>query len=976
MRPVLRAAVFHAALLLTLVPLPASAQIQPYLGRPIADVRIEIQGQPTGDAELVNVLETRVGEPLAAAPVRESIIHLMALGRFDDVQVNAQPAPQGVVLTYQLRLLRTVGAIRFRGHLGLSESQLRSEVADRYGTSPPLSRASEMAESLRDLYRLHGYGSATVTPYQDAQSRPDQTTLGFDIEAGPQARVEKINPVETDRRIDLADLLRRLQLKQGGPFDPADVNQRVTSYADSLRAKGFYEANIAVSPVYSVDNTAVTLGVTAERGPRVSVELAGDPIPSARLDDLVPIKRENAVDQDLIEDWSGNIERYLRAQGYKDAKAAPERRASADQLRIVFTVRHGPRYVIDAITVTGNQALSTLTILDVLASLKLAVGQPFAERTMEAGIAKILGRYQGEGFTTASAKSDYTNRSDAREVRVGVVVRVSEGPRAIVKSIAFSGNQQVPEAELRRVVRVGIDGPFFLPALEGDRNAILEAYLNRGYQLATVSLPDPKEMMSADRSRADVRFLIREGPQILLDHVLIVGNDHTKASTIRNALQIKPGEPLAYDKLVESQQRVAALGLFRRVQVSQLQRGSETKRDVLVTVQESPATSIAYGGGLEGAKRQRADANGNAVEAIELAPRGLFDIGRRNLWGKNRSINFDSSFAVRPQSTGIVGTGLREYRALGTYREPRIFGAAADLLVAGGVEQAVRPAYSFNRRGVRAEVSHPLSKTLTVYARYALDRTRVVNPPTLQDPQDQILLGRIFPTVRLSKLSSTVVRDTRDDPVDPGRGVLASLDGEVAPQWLGSEVGVAKTILQTFVYRQLPAKRRVVFAGGLRLGFATGFGPTELRDEHGNPVPGPDGKPTIVEVMSPPLSERFFAGGNTTVRGVAEDTLGTPATFVSGFATGGGGLLILNGELRVSVWKSLAAVTFLDAGNVYELASKIQPTNLQPALGVGLRYKSPIGPIRVDLAFNLNRRVLGTQRESLTFISFGVGQAF
>jgi outer membrane protein insertion porin family len=973
MRPIPRPAILLA--LLALAPLPAAAQVETYLGKPIADVRLAMEGQPTTEAELLGILETRVGDPLAAAQVRESIIHLMALSRFDDVEVNAQLTPAGVVLTYELRPLRAVRAIEFRGRLGLPESELRRQVADRYGTSPPLARAADIRDSLRDVYRDHGYSGTTIGVHPDIQSHPGQVTLAVDIVAGTQARVEKINFGETDRRIDRAELLGRLQLREGRPYDPADLAQRVSGYTDSLRGKGFYEANIAVSPRYSVDNVSVDLDITALRGPRVVVELAGDSVPSARLDELVPIKRENSVDKDLIEDWTGNIERQLRALGFKDAKAPAERRETDAELRIVFNVQRGPRYVIDTIDVAGNQALGSGDLLALLAPLKLVPGQPFAERTVEAGRDRIVARYQSDGFLTAAAKPEYRNQPTAGEVRVAIAIQVVEGPRTVIASVAFAGNEHVPAAELERAVKARAGAGFFPPALDNDRNNILAIYLDRGYLLATVALPDDKTMISPDRTRADVRFLIHEGPQIVLDHILIVGNEHTKASTIRNALQLVPGEPLALNKLADAQQRVATLGLFRRVQVSQLQRGSEARRDILVTVQEAPATTIAYGGGLEGAKRQRVDANGNPVEAIELAPRGLFDISRRNLWGKNRSLSFNGSFAVRPESTGVVGTGLREYRALGTYREPRIFGVAADLMITGGVEQAVRPAYSFNRRGVRAEVARSLSKTLTLYTRYALDRTHIINePPSVEL---QILLGRILPPVRLSKLSSSVVRDTRDDAVDPGRGLLASLDCEVAPQFIGSEVGVAKTLLQTFVYRQLPGRRRLVFAGGIRLGFATGYGTTERRDDQGNLVLDKQtGTPIIDQVTSPPLSERFFAGGNTTVRGVAEDTLGTPATLISGFATGGGSLLILNGELRYSVWKSLAAVTFVDAGNVYELASSFQPTNLQPAVGVGLRYKSPIGPIRVDVGFNLNRRVLGTQRESLAVFSFGIGQAF
>jgi translocation and assembly module TamA len=300
---------------------------------------------------------------------------------------------------------------------------------------------------------------------------------------------------------------------------------------------------------------------------------------------------------------------------------------------------------------------------------------------------------------------------------------------------------------------------------------------------------------------------------------------------------------------------------------------------------------------------------------------------------------------------------------------------AADLLVSGGFEQAVRPAYSFNRRSIRAELVHRVSNTLSLYGRYALERTRVFNEPVTE--QDQILLERILPRARLSKVSLSLVRDTRNDAADPSLGALLSIEGEVAPQFLGSQYGVARTLFQGFVYHRVPAASRIVFAGGLRMGLASGFGTGPLLDLQGNEILGDDGQPTIVPITQPPLSERFFAGGNTTVRSVAEDSLGTPDTLTAaGFATGGSALFIANAELRFSIWKSLSVVTFADVGNVFARASEFSLSALQPAIGIGVRYNSPVGPIRVDIGFNLKRRTLGGTREGFTAFYFGIGQAF
>ena len=124
--------------------------------------------------------------------------------------------------------------------------------------------------------------------------------------------------------------------------------------------------------------------------------------------------------------------------------------------------------------------------------------------------------------------------------------------------------------------------------------------------------------------RADIRFAIAEGQQVIVDHVIIMGNERTNTQTIERELLLKPGQPLGYSARIESQQRLAALGLFRRVVIEELRHPGEPRRDVLVQVDEAPPTTIGYGGGVEGGTRLRPTGEGGqAEERFEVAPRGL-----------------------------------------------------------------------------------------------------------------------------------------------------------------------------------------------------------------------------------------------------------------------------------------------------------------------------------------------------------------
>jgi outer membrane translocation and assembly module TamA len=261
-------------------------------------------------------------------------------------------------------------------------------------------------------------------------------------------------------------------------------------------------------------------------------------------------------------------------------------------------------------------------------------------------------------------------------------------------------------------------------------------------------------------------------------------------------------------------------------------------------------------------------------------------------------------------------------------------------------------------------VNRRLSPLIRSSSRYSLGTTRIFDEQL--SLEDRLTIDRLFPQVRLSAFSEAISRDSRDDLLEPQRGTLMSADGILAAKAFGSQVGYIKGFLQGFFYHSL-GRPHLVFAGGARLGLADPF--TQL------PVTNPDG--TVTTIAQLPASERFFAGGDTTIRGYALDSVGTSETISpQGFPIGGNALIVLNAELRTPVWREVGAAFFIDAGNVYARASDFDPTDLRGGVGFGLRYRSPIGPIRLDLGFKLDRRIIGGRLEPLTALHFSIGQAF
>lgn len=944
---------------------PASAAVTDYLGKPITEIHLRSGDSELRDAALLEIIETRAGSPLTMLAVRETLAHLYGLGRYQDIQVDAQLRGNDLVLTYTLVPALRVQRLVFEGPLGISETELRRFVVDRHGASPSLARAPQVVSTLQTLYRDHGYPRATIAARSEAGRDPAAASLVLTIQPGPRATIGSIDVqgVQGMQGTQPADLLGKLDLRVGAEYDGIAVDAKLARYADELRAQGYYEARVAQLPRFVNDDRNVNLVLSIESGPHVEIIFQGDPLAARDRDQLVPIVREHSVDEDLLEDSKFGIERHFRERGYCNARADYQRNATAGVLRIVFTVSHGPQCVLEREDITGNAAIPVAELMPLITT---KAGQPFNENTVGADVARIQGLYRQRGFAGVKVSSQVERGQPVNGVApVRVTLEIAEGPRSVIQTVTFAGNSALSEDTLRPVITSAPGQPYFEPQIASDADALSALYLNRGYPEVTIQ---PRPVLAADKAGVDLTFLVHEGPQILIDHILIVGNRRTRRDVIAGEVQFKSGQPLSQLDEDETRARITALGLFRRVDISYLQMpGEQNHRDVIITVEEGPVTTVDYGGGLEGAKRTVKGADGNAADQFQLAPRGFFQVGRRNLFGKDRTLNLFTrvSFTPANEREGGGGYGFNEYLARLTYAERRLFGGAADATFSGGVEQARRSSFDFNRRSATVTLGRRINRALAVNGRYGLDHTQLLRVKSSDFNQQDI--DRLFPQVRLSTVSGSVIRDTRNDSIEPNGGALIGLDGELAARAIGSQVGFFKTFLQAFTYRPLGGSR-IVGAVGARLGLATGF--PRLVVEPGQT------EPTRVDDL--PASERFYAGGDTTVRGFTLDRLGTPATIDSnGFPKGGHGLVIFNAELRIPMRGSLGAVAFVDAGNVFLHVDDMDFSKLRGSFGVGIRYRSPVGPIRVDLGIKMDRRLLPNgSRERPTALHISLGQAF
>jgi outer membrane protein assembly complex protein YaeT len=977
----------RALLLLGLLALAgrADAAGEQWLGQTIVDLHVQTVDGADVDAGVLELVETRLGEPLEMQPVRDTIDHLVGLGRYDDVRLSAAPGPDGtgVVLTWVVRPIQRVVRTATAGGGELASAALRSAIDAGLGEEPPASRAAEFAETVAAYYRDRGYRSARVSPALTPTADEGAVTLTLQIDPGPRTTIGSASvvgsPPDGESRV-----LSRLSLAPGRPYDRVDLQERLRAYEADLRDQGRFQAAVRETTTFSDADHTATVEITVDTGPMVRLVYEGDSLPGNELDTLVPVREERSADEDLLEDGSRNIEAYLRERGYRSASAPYDRQMRDGELLLTFTVTRGPLHRVNAVSLAGN---ATLPGAELEPLLKLTRGDPFVDARVAAITVALEELYRVRGFERAQVEPAIEVLPEQADgnVRfrpVDVRFTVTEGLQTTVQAVTITGADPSRETALRQALGLTAGRPFYRPLLAADRDAIERLYHNQGFLSATVT----PAVAVDDAGRARVTWAVQEGDQSRVDRVLITGNERTSASVIRRELRLQQGDPLSAEAIAESQRRLSQLGLFRRVRIVDVPRSGTPQRDLLVTVEEAPATAVTYGGGLEVGRRLRqADEEGApAVERVEVAPRGFIEVSRRNLFGKNRTLSFFARASLRPRDPAVDSTdpsdtggyGLNDYRVTGTFREPRAFGRPGDAQAIAFLERGIRASFTFDRVGVRGDYARRFDAGLTATARYTLENTDIFDEQI--EPEDRLLVDRLFPQVRLSTFFAGVLRDSRDDVLDPQRGTVLSLDGAAAARAYGSEIGFVKTFLQGFVYRRLPGRGFVV-AGGARVGLSTAFSYEVPRvDENGNPIIGEDGQQLFDLVEDLPASERFFAGGDTTVRGFALDRLGTDQTLdPQGFPQGGNGVMILNAELRAPYWKGLGLVGFVDAGNVFRRAENISVTELRVATGFGVRYRSPIGPLRVDLGFKVNPRVLASgSRERASVLHISLGQAF
>jgi outer membrane protein insertion porin family len=695
-----------------------------------------------------------------------------------------------------------------------------------------------------------------------------------------------------------------------------------------------------------------------ERTPLPQADVAiekptGVRLSNRKLRELLPVAKDG-YSRALARLGERNLINYLQEHGYFFATVSSRCEpadCSGPDLRVLYDVQPGQRLDLEDIRLEGTDRMSLGDVSGELQSQKASIfgGIPYLKNLpLVGGYARgitsddrlrhdreiIRRRMVDLGFRSARVDSRYAFKTESDDLII--IFNVEAGSRSIISEVAIEGNAFITSSELLEAVPIKGDEPFSLTKVREGTQNIKKFYADRGYLDATAEV----NVVDLLDNQVRVVYKVTEGSRNVASKVLIAGQTKTHENSIRRFLAFKPGDILTPEVIRRTQRDLYATGAFREVDIraEPVRDKDENARRVTVGVTEAKPLLFVYGLGY----------------STDDGPRGLIQLTHTNLFGRVNSSSIRLRASRREQLGQISYTDLRPFDTKWSTTVSAYYDRNNDLqsivrrrIVDGEVQDEPTQNYGINRFVAFIQTERKLSEISSVRFRYSYEDARLSNVQNI--PIEEI--GRNDRPVRLGLFSAGFTRDTRDSALNPTRGQLFSAEHSVAARMFGGNESYNKFFGNYQYYRTLPQStpllRDSVLAAAARIGLAAPFKVT------------PTG--TFDDKLLP-ISERFFAGGATTLRGFRYEQAGPQAILEPRFpgelpalvAVGGNALTIFNFELRYPLTRRFRLVPFYDLGNVFPLVSDISFGGMTSSVGLGLRINTPIGPVGIDYGYLLD----------------------
>ena len=715
--------------------------------------------------------------------------------------------------------------------------------------------------------------------------------------------------VEGNRRVQEAVILGRVQTKPGGFFNPSQLSEDVRA----VFGLGFFD-DVQLKVEDFEGGVKVTF-VVVERPFIRDIDFTGNKkLATSDLQEKIDLKLGSVYNPVVVQKAKETLQDHYESEGYFEVQITPEVEKFADgDVKVVFSINEGRRITIDKIVIRGAKGLTEKQIKEVLGTQErefwILPGK-LQRLRIDEDIERILALYNDFGYVQARVEG-HEVQLDRERARVNLIFTVVEGPQYRLESLAITGVTLFPEAEVRRVVKLKLGDVFSRTKLRDSLREITDLYSTIGHASADVT---PRTEQVESTAKVNVVLDINEGPETYVERINITGNVRSQDKILRREIPMHEGELFTLQKLQRAKQRLNNLGFFEMVNVSTSPGSDKTKVVVNVEVKERPTGIFSLGGGFSSADSFL----------------GTIDLAQRNFLGRG----WEASIRLR--------LGANTQQGVVSFTEPWLF----DRPLAAGFDVFSTSRhfteYDYDQLGFGLRLSHPFLEYWRWHTQYRISRDTISHLQEDNASLTAALQGQTGPRVT-SLVSGAVTRDSRDNIQLPSRGGLLSTAVDVAG--LGGDVHYVKSIANATYFKPLWLGH--ILSG--RIEGAYGF--------------SLDDRPF-------PLFERFYLGGPNSIRSFKFRKLSPKDE--NGFPTGGTSEVLGNAEYIVPLPFNIRLAGFFDIGNVYGFKTKFDLTDTREAVGGGVRWFSPFGPIRIDYGVNADRR----KGEDFGALNFSVGSPF
>ncbi len=871
-------------------------------GKTIRSVQYEAD-RPLDRSHYDRSIGLKPGDTLTRTGVKSAIQALYDTGSFSAIAVSAIPEGDGVQLRFRLTLSVLFNHFFISNNVDLGGRALTEAIPLPVGERFSTQKLEEARQAILNYMRDRGFYKTEVTARTAESATGDQVDVSFEVAPGQPARIQTL-AVRGAPAAESAEIRRRLGVSEGQKYRRDSFRKRLDALKRDLVDRGFLDAALKLSESYDSGDNTVMLDLSVENFGQVRIEVQGFKIPREQLRRLLPALSGEGLRPELLEEGSANLKEYLEERGYPEASASiQESRDSAGVRLLRYTISRGRRVTVSEVRFRGNHAFGDADLLKAIQihPSRFLRESAYSVSMLDADVEALQAQYQSAGYLEAVVVPLVEPLKSGEELRI--TFDCTEGALSHVRSLTLAGNTNIPDEVIKARMLLKKGEPYSPALAEHDRQVILAAYNDAGFLQPVVTCradePDPDHAYG-------ITFQIKEGPQSFVDNIIVVGRERTRVSVIDKRIKLKEDEPLSLGKMLETQQALYNTGVFDLVRVSpQNPESSAAYQNVVVRLQEAKPVTVRYGFGYQ--EREKV--------------RGILEVSHLNIFGLGQRVD------LRLRGSAIEQAGVL------SFQPPQVRFLPVDSYFTFSGSKKKEISFDSRRLDLSYQYSHPINDHTWGLLRYSFTNVAVsqVTPDLAREETPR----------NLSTISAFYVNDARDNYLDPEKGFFTSTYVSLTtklPTSLFATGHYLSLYTQDSYYRQLTGP--LSMASSLRFGILYGFA----------------GDRSI------PISERFFAGGGSSLRGFDVDRAGPLG--LNNEPIGGNAILIGNLELRVPLVSSLQLAGFYDGGNVFQSVHQIGLSEISHTVGAGLRVKTPFGPVRLDYGINLN---LSSQLQALGY---------